>query len=266
MSTSIATCFLQGGIGNIMFQIAATIGYATKNNKSVEFYYGLHQPSNHGSINQYSSNILQNLQFSNYNNIPFLQYSEPGFHYTEIPHYPTNVVLSGYFQSEKYFKHCDTDIKEYFKYHIKDNYYGDILQEKNTCSLHVRRGDYLNLSQYHTSLDIEYYKRAVSLFDKKTIFIVMSDDIGWCKEAFSSSYFSDYSFVYLENQKPYEDLFFAINSKNNIIANSSFSWWGAWLNDNPNKSVVSPDPVRWFGPAYKNNSTKDILCPSWKSI
>ena len=266
MSTSVATCFLQGGIGNIMFQIAATIGYAVKHGKSVEFYYGLHQPSHHGSISQYSSNILQNLKFSNYNNIPFIQYSEPGFHYTEIPHCPTNIVLSGYFQSEKYFKHCETTVKTYFTYDIQDNKDINVLQEKNTCSLHVRRGDYLSLSQYHTTLDIEYYKRAVSLFEKNTVFIVMSDDINWCKEAFSSSSFSNYSFLYLENQKPHEDLFFAMNSKHNIIANSSFSWWGAWLNNNQDKLVVSPDPIGWFGPAYKNKSTQDILCPSWKSI
>lgn len=263
MTQHIVTSFLQGGLGNIMFQLAAAIGYANRYNYDYRFYLSRYQQSHHGPIEQYLSNILSNLKLEHNPNSQFLVYNEPDFHYNLIPNINHNIMLYGYFQSYKYFEHCASEIKAYFKFDSPNNKYLDILNMPNTCSLHVRRGDYIKLQSYHTVLDADYYYRAINQFDSDTIFLVMSNDIPWCEYVFNGEKFRSYKFIFLDNKQPHEDLFCAIHSKNNIIANSSFSWWGAWLNDNPNKIVVSPKPESWFGPLYANKNTKDLPDSSW---
>ena len=135
--------------------------------------------------------------------------------------------------------------------------YGDILKE-NLCSIHVRRGDYLGLPNHHPACPLEYYEEAMKQMDDSKIFLVFSDDFGWCKENFTNS-----NVIFIEDNKDYIDLFLMTLCQNNIIANSSFSWWGAWLNQNENKKVIAPN--KWFGKAIQHN-TKDLIPPTWKTI
>jgi len=104
------------------------------------------------------------------------------------------------------------------------------------CAVHVRRGDYVSLSHIHPNLSPDYYRRAMNLFPKDTPFLVMSDDINWCVNNIN---FADKDIVFFYND---EINSFRVMSQceHNIISASSFSWWAAYLNKNPNKRVIAP--------------------------
>lgn len=254
------TSNLIGGLGNYMFQIASS--YSLSLDKGVDNIFNINDNLKvHNHITTYVNNILRkvnfvesDLQIQNY-------YNEPFFHHQEIKYTP-NLKLNGYFQSEKYFIHNKEKILELYciddfsKKEIEKKY-GEILN-KNTCSLHVRRGDYLGLINHHPPCSLSYYNQAINEFSNDTIFLVFSDDINWCKEVFTGD-----NFIFIENNKDYIDLWLMSLCKNNIIANSSFSWWGAWLNKNENKKVVAPS--KWFGNAISHN-TNDLIPSEWKKI
>jgi hypothetical protein len=253
---------LKGGLGNFLFQVAAGQSVAWRDNKEfICFIQTVHRI--HSDVSTYYNNILRNVKFIN-NDISFPMYEEPFFHHKEIPTVEHSLTLDGYFQSEKYFINhieqihklfeIDNNTKQYLK-----NKYKNILTE-NTCSIHVRRGNYLNLQHFHPVQSIEYYKKAISFFDKDTTFLIFSDDMEWCKYEFQ---FLKNKF-FIENNKDYEDLYLMSMCKNNIIANSSFSWWGSYLNKNINKKVIAPK--LWFGFGLSNNNTKDLYCSNWNII
>lgn len=267
MSSNIVTSFLHEGLGNLMFQIAAAIGHSKKYNKTTKFYKQFYSPSRHGSIEQYQHNILKKIIFDDLEkeSAVFYKYNEPDFSYSPIPDSIDSIVLFGYFQSYRYFDHCKPDIINFFNFSLPNYNYKDILEKENTCSIHVRRGDYTQLSNYHTVLDISYYQNAIDLLGKDYIYIIISDDINWCYSVFNSLNFnSKIKFIFLENSKPCEDFYIAKNCKNNIIANSTFSWWSAWLNTNTSKKVVIPK--KWFGEAYRYHDTSGFYCDDWISI
>jgi hypothetical protein len=259
---NLITTKLAGGLGNILFQIAASYGYARKYNRKPIFYTNTHIPQ-HKHITSYLDNILRKVDM-HVSPIDFTVYKEPNFHYNDIPEMTGNVMLDGYFQSEKYFESIKEEIKDLFK--IDDNTksflkfkYGKLL-EGNTCSLHVRRGDYLHLQDYHVVQKLDYYKDCVDKFDKDTRFFVFSDDIKWCSNAFGSSK----RLVYVDNNLDYQDLYLQSQCNHHIIANSSFSWWGAYLNNNEEKIIYAPS--KWFGPVLKEHNTKDLYCKGWNIV
>jgi hypothetical protein len=248
------TSNLVGGLGNYLFQIAAAYSLALDNGDSVV----LDDQSSvtvHKHINSYRDNILRNLTF----NKPSVsvRYGEPFFHYKKIPYQP-NLLINGYYQSEKYFINNKDKILKLFsideksKKHINKKF-KDILDLK-TCSIHVRRGDYLRLPNHHPVCSLDYYKEAISLINVDK-FLIFSDDIPWCKENFIGD-----EFIFIEGNDDYVDLWLMSLCDDNIIANSSFSWWGAWLNQNPTKKVVAPN--KWFGPAIRHN-IKDLIPETW---
>jgi hypothetical protein len=253
---------LKGGLGNYLFQIAAGQSVAWRDNK--EFVCFLHSIQRiHTDISIYYNNILRNVNFIN-NNIDFPMYEEPFFHYKEIPIVEHSLTIDGYFQSEKYFTNYIEDIRNLFKIdsvtkEYLENKYKNILSE-NTCSIHVRRGNYLNLQNFHPVQSIEYYKKAIDFFSADITFLIFSDDINWCKNQFQFLK----NKIFIENNKDYEDLYLMSMCKNNIIANSSFSWWGSYLNLNTDKIVVAPK--LWFGNRLSNNNTKDLYCSNWNII
>lgn len=268
MNNGIVTVLLQEGLGNIMFQIAAAIGYAKENNKQYKFYHELYKPSHHGNINIYKNNILSKLDTQSIETeaSTFYYYTEPYFHYNSIPYFKENLILLGYFQSYKYFAKYKKDIVDFFDFSI-DHPHKQILLNENTCSIHVRRGDYLNLPDYHPTQDISYYIKAIEMLDKNTVFFIMSDDIDWCYENFNSKNFDrKRRFIFLDNYKSFEDFYLARNCTNNIISNSTFSWWSAWLNKNPSKKIICPNKNKWFGSNYKDKDAKDIACPEWITL
>jgi hypothetical protein len=232
-----------GRLGNQLFQIATTIALALRNNDTYVFppwEYDLH----FNLQNCFSNNIR-----------PTATYHEPFFHYQPIPQHNSTVRqtldLVGFFQSEKYFQDCQGAIQSLLTpkigFGIKWNY----------TAIHVRRGDYVRQPQNHPSLDGNYYKKAIDMIPSE-YYMIFSDDINWCKQNFIGS-----KFVFSEGRSPVEDLSLFLSCENAIIANSSFSWWGAWLNKNPSKKIIAP--AQWFGPGLPHD-TKDLLPNNWIKI
>lgn len=184
------------------------------------------------------------------------RYHEPHFHYMEIPH--SNIELFGYFQSSKYFKHCEKQIRKKFapkpetKQKLEWNYRS--ILKKQTCSVHVRRGDYLKLSEYHYNLTTDYYNGIQAMFPE-FYFVCFSDDIPWCKENITADFYVQDT---LENEFHLMSMM-----KNNIIANSTFSWWAAWLNPNKEKLVFAPPRNQWFGEKKSHLNVSDLYCEKW---
>jgi len=253
---------LMGGLGNMMFQIATAHSVSIRDNKEMMCdIRDIQMP--HKPYTLYTNNILRNVKFSNdLTNLNHM--GEGGFHYCQIPNIDGNVKLVGHFQSEKYFIDHRNELLELFEIDNETNTrllekYGDILN-KDTCSIHIRRGDYLGLQNHHPIQPIEYYQRAIQIVGKEKHFLVFSDDIEWCKENF------DFlpSKTFISGNHDYEDLYLMSMCQNNIIANSTFSWWGAWLNKNENKQVIIPS--KWFGISNSHLNTNDLYCDKWIKI
>lgn len=261
---------LAGGLGNYMFQIAAAYAYGIKYNKKYIFTVDDSMVV-HKHITMYKNNILNNVELINNKNFNgFKSFNENGFHYNEIPSIDGDVYLNGYFQSEKYFKDYSDEIRKLFSYpdelissakeKMADKY-GIYETFGNSCSIHVRRGDYLNSPNHHPVQNMNYYMKAIKQMPKDSIFLIFSDDISWCKANFPDV---PEKFIFVEGNADYEDLLLMSLCKNNITCNSTFSWWAAWLNNNTEKKVIIPSV--WFGPAYANYNTDDLYCEGWIKI
>lgn len=179
------------------------------------------------------------------------------------------VYLDGYWQCERYFQDIREKILEDYTFPKKISIESSRLQEriKNTesVSIHIRRGDYLDAANYKiygNICTVEYYQSAISRMRKlceKPNFYLFSNDSEWAKEIFGDT--EDITIVEEDKERPdYEDMFLMSRCKHNIIANSSFSWWAAWLNQNENKRVIAP--VKWFN----NHSVTDVICDDWIRI
>lgn len=204
-----------GRLGNQLFQIASTIGVATRHGTSFVF------PA--WSYQTYFNNILP----TGYP--PECKiYVEPSSLYTEINlDKQFNWSLEGYFQSWKYFDHCKDLIKYYF--HFEKPHFPGV----DNVAVHVRRGDYIELSHVHPVLGMDYYRKAFDHF-KGEKFTIFSDDIEWCKENFRST--DDIFFVH--NDSEIFDFQIMTSHRKFIIANSSFSYWAAYLSGS--KDVIAP--------------------------
>lgn len=179
-----------------------------------------------------------------------------------------DVMLVGYWQSEKYFADIRPDLQKAFQF-CKDLSAINlkVLEQISACeavSIHIRRGDYVSntsANSFHGLCDLDYYHRAIALMHGKKSeisFFIFSDDIEWAKENLvlnSPAYFIDHN----TGKSSFEDLRLMSLCKHNIIANSSFSWWGAWLNPNQDKIVIGPR--MWFLDPSIN--TQDVLPESW---
>lgn len=252
---------LQGGLANNLFQINAAYAYSRKYNKELIL---LNQKKGivHGSLNSYKDNILKNISLiDSYNFSSFKSVREPSFAFNELPSVPSDIILDGYFQSEKYFKEYRSEILDMLisEEHVSElkKKYTNILNNNITCSIHVRRGDYLKYPDIHPVQNFNYYMKAIKMMPKETVFLIFSDDIAWCKLNFPNI---PEKFIFIDEQKDYEDLYLMSLCNHNIIANSSFSWWGAWLNKNINKKVIAP--FFWFGTSATYD-TKDLYCENW---
>ena len=229
-----------GRLGNSLFQIAATIGYGKDYDKKPVFTKWDYQ-------DYIELELIENFT-------TWTREAEGGLSYKPLNFHSGNVNLEGHFLSENYFKnHRDEVLKtiklrpEWDKY-INDKY-GKLL-ERNTCSIHVRRTDYLQPDQMktHGVLPLMYYGFAVEKI-KADKYLVFSDDMAWCKENLQSE-----KITYIEGEKDIIDLFLMSKCKNHIIANSTFSWWASWLSGN---KTVAPknffvDGYSWEG-LYKKD-------------
>lgn len=183
-----------------------------------------------------------------------------------------DIYLDGFWQSEKYFKDFEKEIRADFtlkkpfgpeaqKWHEK------ISHDPYAVSLHIRRGDYAKdkaTNKHWGTCNMEYYAKALNEIAKsvpKPNVYVFSDDIAWAKENLKSDF--PLSFVSASGIANQEEMMLMAASKHNIIANSTFSWWGAWLNQNPAKIVISP--LRWAN-EHNNDWYGDIIPDTWKRL
>jgi hypothetical protein len=253
---------LMGGLGNLMFQIAAAYSVSLRDNK--EFICDTRDMMiPHKPYTSYSDNIFRKIKFSN-NLSNQENVGENGFQYTPIPKMNGNVKLVGHFQSEKYFIDYKNEILKLFEIDENTNTfllkkYSELLNQ-DTCSIHVRRGDYVSLPNHHPLQLIDYYEKSVKIIGENKHFLIFSDDIKWCEENFG--FIKNKTFI--SNNLDYQDLYLMSMCNHNIIANSTFSWWGAWLNKNENKQVIAP--TKWFGVAYSSFKTDDLYCNNWINI
>ena len=193
--------------------------------------------------------------------------NERHFHFDEelFKMCPDHVDLRGYFQTEKYFKHIEKEIRSDFTF--KDEILNPckemIESVENPIALHVRRGDYIKNAENHFNLPIEYYDAALGKFDDDRNVIVFSDDPVWCHD---EGTFVDDRFIISENEDNRVDLCLMSLCDDFIIANSSYSWWGAWLSTNKDKTVIAP--AQWFGKTgyTKDHNTKDLIPNDWTII
>ena len=194
---------------------------------------------------------------------------------------PDNVNLHDYFQTEKYFKNIEDTIRSdfTFKKEVVDtckDFLSTLPEEK--IFMHVRRGDYVNHPDQHPALPMSYYEEAYKKFDNPTV-LVFSDDIQWVKqqELFQGDNFliSEFDVRYdhlsdnIDGQGnslvPFYDLYMMTQCNGAVIANSSMSWWGAWLQKNTTLPIVAPTP--WFGTtALQNIDPKDLIPDDWTQL
>lgn len=243
-------------LGNIMFPVAALTYLAHKHNKDI-CYLNIHNIlSDLVETMPHESHAMDYLKI--FKNIDFdinKEAREETFYIARVPFEYTPFTLYdglcylGYFQSYKYFE------REFVKNLFEPSFSlekWDYLFKGTTCSVHVRRGDYLQLSKHFVNLTMDYYDRALSKI-KADRYLVFSDDIEWCKENFKG----DFIFVHEVN---YIDMFLMSRCNYNVISNSSFAWWGAYLGSQ--ERVIAPKD--WFAPGYK--SSKDLIPDNWEVI
>lgn len=236
--------------GNNLFQIAAVAAHAKKNNDDFVI------PP--WKYNQYLKNPIKE-QTPPYKTTAVYNQGEI-FHYKEIP-YVKDMAINGYFQSEKFFENAKEEVQKMFEpnYEIVNclnEKFSDIINDDKICSIHIRRGDYLIHPRFHPVVSLNYIMKAVKYFPKDYKFLIISDDQKWCKESLMGE-----KFIFIEPQEDIYDFYLMSMIKNNIISNSSFSWFSSWLNKNPDKTIITPK--LWFGEGYAHWDTKDLIPESW---
>jgi len=255
---------LKGRMCNQMFQIATAKALSLENNDSFICSYntsGIKPTTN--QTKKYRKTVFKKLRFESFNTSQkVIDRGSDDFSYKKI-NYVNNLCLTGYYQSEKYFIDKQEEIREMFSCppeilaFIERNY-KKLLQRDNSCAVHIRRGDYLKYKEYHNNLNLDYYK---ACFDKMKgkHFVFFSDDIQWCKKNFKTL-----ESTFVDSGSDIIDFYLMSNLKNHIIANSSYSWWAAWLNKREHKTVLAPR--RWFGQKNSDFVTKDLIPSSWEII
>lgn len=269
-----------GRLGNQMFQYAALRGIAAHRG----FDWLIPKPDSYGDSNYglFDCFRMESVQESNFGILNAQNISTGEFHFiTEFfDKCPDNVNLHDYFTSEKYFLNVENIIrKDYtFKDEILEPCKEIIDEIENPIFLHVRRGDYLVKPEAHPACSISYYEKALTHFDKDSSVLVFSDDIEWCREQelFSDDRFmlSEYTEKYpqtcdtLQGKQqaliPYFDLCMMSLCNGGISANSTMSWWGAWLIENPTQPIVAPK--NWFGSQYDHYDMSDLIPSGWIEV
>jgi hypothetical protein len=256
---------LKGRIGNNLFQIAAGHSLANRMNtgfKAVIPDFILPEPdlcTLKKYLEQFAENLLRNIDFTETLPEGVTRYSETkDLSYSRLPDID-NQLLEGYFQSEKYFDaglvrdlfSVDPDTGNYI-----DKKYGQVLASQ-PVSINIRRGDFVKQPHLHPVCSTEFYKNAVRQLGQGKQFLVISDDIDWCRKILKGS-----NFHFVDNEVPAVDLYLQSKCSDNIISNSSFSWWGAWLNPRPGKTVIAPGE-NWTGKLHPYSYSDDLLPAEW---
>jgi hypothetical protein len=182
-----------------------------------------------------------------------------------------DAYLSGYWQSEQYFADFADELRNDFTFRkplvAENKYLAEEMLGHNSVSIHIRRGDYVSIAKnarFFESCSLDYYYKGLAKISERQPDLhvyVFSDDIEWAKQNLDIVY--PITFInHNQGENAFEDMRLMSLCKHNIIANSSFSWWGAWLNQTPEKIVIAPE--RWF--AQGSNDTRDLLPGSWVKL
>lgn len=251
-----------GGLGNQMFQIAKAKTEGLKNNIQVVFRPNSFIPMDGNQPTKYLNNIFRNIKFDNITD-PLLRISEPSWSYNQIePLYYTSVEYYGYYQSSKNFGNFKSEIKDLFQptkdFIDKIKKLHPSVFEQNSISIHVRRGDYTTVSDILPVIDKSYIDKSLSLIKDKGPIFIFSNDKDWVIKNLNYP-----NSIVVDDLEDYEDLWMISLCKNNIMSNSSFSWWGSYLNKNNNSQVYVPSI--WFGPNGEKNY-QDIYESNWNKI
>jgi len=272
-----------GRFGNQMFQYAGLRGISANRG----FNWIIPRPDNYGDSNYglFDCFEMSSVKEENFGILNAKSIQTGQFHFNKkfFDNCPDNANLHDYFQSEKYFKNVEEIIrKDYtFKKEIFEPCKEIISELENPIFLHVRRGDYVNHQHVHPLCSLEYYQNALEHFDKDCTVLVFSDDVEWCKDQklFNSDRFmiSEYNEKYSQTSEtkdgrinsliPYFDLCMMTLCSGGIIANSSMSWWGAWLIKNKSKKIIAPKI--WFSENYiesNNFDMSDLIPETWTEV
>jgi hypothetical protein len=248
------------GTGNQMFMVAAVIGYAKRHNLE----YHIPPTTVNPRVWQPAFTHLTNKNYSRF--APTVNIKERQHNYKPLPFdsawVDSNITLEGFWQSEKYFEGAENEVKAAFNLPY---------EAIDFVGIQVRRGDYLKYPTKHPAVNYDYLRHCIITFlnQGKNSFVVCSDDIPWCKEKFSQlkkELGVNMEFSYSENNTPLNDIALLSCCTDNIISNSTFGWWGAWLNPNPDKIVLVPSESNWFGSDNKHLSVIDLIPDSWTQI
>ena len=258
---------IMGRLGNQMFQIAAAESLALENNDNTIYSTKVTGACpTHEERTLYTSTVFKKIKYvsaiPNNVNPQWTVWKEKTFSHEAIQ-YKKNIFIDGYFQSEKYFNKNKGYIRDlfslpsWFTSNLK-YFYGDlsVFESNDLVAVHVRRGDYVKLSDVHSNLaqNHGYYETAMKEFPSKK-FVFFSDDINWCKTHFGKDH------LYINSVSDLSDMLLIGLIPNKIIANSSFSWWAAWLHEQPNHKIIAPQ--RWF---ENNTPVHDLLPSRWLKI
>lgn len=273
---------IRGGLGNQMFGYSFHLSLMNKYKCSLIEINPVHCFSVHGGyeLPQIFTNIKPIKSFKYYRRIEKL-YSEystkyffkiiteegPGNYYPELVNnnHPF-LVYDGFWQSEKYFQKIANDIRHRFnfdesKLNIETRRLAKIIEKENSVSIHIRRGDYIGAYEFDKICEQSYYEKAIKIIEtsvSKPTYFIFTDDKEWVTKNF---FIRNYSLIdWNISSENWQDMYLMTKCKHNIIANSSFSWWGAWLNNNKERIVISP--AKWFNTLGAN----DIAPETWIRI
>ncbi|MFC5283374.1 alpha-1,2-fucosyltransferase [Pedobacter alpinus] len=274
---------IEGGLGNQLFQYALGKNLALINNTELKLDLNYFKKSsfrtfelNHFNINE-KEIIAQNIKYLKWansknkllNSLYNFFFTEPEIYKEKHFHFDNEVFkcknesyLSGFWQSEKYFISIKKQIQETLTFNPSFNHkFNNQIQQINnseSVALHVRRGDYLK-NKNHLLLNLQYYEKALDLLTEKLTnpeIFIFSDDIEWCKLNLDVKL----PHQFMSRNESHEDLKLMALCKHFIIANSTFSWWGAYLSKNLSKIVICPK--NWF-PEYSTNNSEDLFVEDW---
>jgi hypothetical protein len=222
---------LLGRLGNCMFEVATACAVAWDNDAEAYFPDFTHSPD--------YARVFFRCKLNPPSTKVEFEWATPAYGYQPIPFHP-NMRISGYCQNEKYFlRYRDRLLKlfaprtNYLRY--IERKYRKILDHPNSVSVHIR--SYYTEVPHYIQYDREYFEKAMSLFPKSSLFVVTSDNIDFARQNIPTD---KGEVIFIENEPFYIDFFLQSLCKHNIISNSTFSWWSAWLNTNPSKIVVRP--------------------------